>query len=156
MARPREPIKLIEYKGKKHLSKKEIEERKEQEIDVPFTDIKPPKYLNKRQKKEFKEISDKLVKIGIFTELDIDTLARHLQCKDLYLQYTEQLNQLLSTKPTEEEEDCYLDNIGKIQRMQDTAFKQCQSSARDLGLTVTSRCKIVIPPSDNGDDDYEL
>ncbi len=156
MARPREPVKLIQAKGKKHLTKKEIEERTEQEIEVPFVDIKIPEYLNKEQKKEFKEISEKLLKIGIFTELDVDNLGRYLQSKGIYLQYTKQLNSLLKNKAKDEVEDAIrIDNINRMQRLQDIAFKQCQSSARDLGLTVTSRCKIVIPPQED-DEDYEL
>ena len=156
MAKPREPIKLIQAKGKKHLTQKEIEERTEQEIKVPFVDIKTPKYLNKKQKDEFEEISNKLVKIGIFTELDVDNLGRYLQSKDLYLQYTKQLNSLLKKNIKDEVEDAIrIDNINRMQRLQDIAFKQCQSSARDLGLTITSRCKIVIPPQED-DGDYEL
>lgn len=156
MARPREPVKLIQAKGKKHLTKKEIEERTEQEIEVPFLNIKIPEYLNKEQKKEFKEISEKLLKIGIFTELDVDNLGRYLQSKGIYLQYTKQLNSLLKNKAKDEVEDAIrIDNINRMQRLQDIAFKQCQSSARDLGLTVTSRCKIVIPPQED-DEDYEL
>lgn len=156
MGRPREPVKLIQAKGKKHLTKKEIEERTEKEIEVPFVDIKIPEYLNKEQKKEFKEISEKLLKIGIFTELDVDNLGRYLQSKGIYLQYTKQLNSLLKNKAKDEVEDAIrIDNINRMQRLQDIAFKQCQSSARDLGLTVTSRCKIVIPPQED-DEDYEL
>lgn len=156
MARPREPVKLIQAKGKKHLTKREIEERTEQEIEVPFLNIKIPEYLNKEQKKEFKEISEKLLKIGIFTELDVDNLGRYLQSKGIYLQYTKQLNSLLKNKAKDEVEDAIrIDNINRMQRLQDIAFKQCQSSARDLGLTVTSRCKIVIPPQED-DEDYEL
>lgn len=159
MARPREPIDLIKAKGKKHLSEKEYEERKSQEIKVPFTDISPPKYLNAKQKKEFIEIAGKLQTIdpNLFTELDVDTLCRYLQAKELYLKYTEQLNKMLnSPKPVSEEGNFYLDDINKLQRMQDVVFKQCQSSARDLGLNISSRCKIILPPVENGDDDYEL
>ena len=159
MARPREPIDLIKAKGKKHLSEKEYEERKSQEIKVPFTDISPPTYLNTKQKKEFIEIAVKLQTIdpNLFTELDVDTLCRYLQAKDLYLKYTKQLNKMLdSPKPVSEEGNFYLDDINKLQRMQDVVFKQCQSSARDLGLNISSRCKIILPPSENGDDDYEL
>lgn len=161
MARPREPIDLIKAKGKKHLSEKEYEERKSQEIKVPFTKIKPPKYLNDEQKTEFKEIAKKLQTIdpNLFTELDVDTLCRYLQAKQLYLKYTEELNDLLDDNKStiyDEDYEGYLDNINRIQRMQDIVFKQCQSSARDLGLNISSRCKIILPPSENGDDDYEL
>ena len=33
----------------------------------------------------------------------------------------------------------------KLISMQDKAFKQCRASANDLGLTIASRCKLVMP-----------
>ena len=164
MARPREPVDLIKAKGKKHLSEKEYEDRKSQEIQVPFTDVKPPTYLNAKQKKEFKEIASKLQAIdpNLFTELDVDTLCRYLQAKDLYLEYTKELNDVLKNKPSVYAEDYeykyaeYLDMINKLQRMQDVVFKQCQTSARDLGLNISSRCKIILPQQENDGEDYEL
>lgn len=164
MARPREPIDLIKAKGKKHLSEKEYEERKSQEIQVPFTDVKPPTYLNKEQKKEFKEIAGRLQAIdkNLFTELDVDTLCRYLQAKQLYFKYTKELNKVIDNPPDPYLEDYeiaydgYLDNINKLQRMQDIVFKQCQTSARDLGLNISSRCKIILPPQENDGEDYEL
>ena len=45
MARPREPINLIEAKGRKHLTKKEIEECRESEVKAPADSIEAPSYL---------------------------------------------------------------------------------------------------------------
>lgn len=50
MARPRQPTDLIMLKGKKHLTKKEIEERKEKEIKAPADKIEPPSYLGELKK----------------------------------------------------------------------------------------------------------
>ena len=59
--KPREPIDLIIAKGKKHLTKEEIERRKKTEVNVDaYKNVKPPNYLNKQQKKEFEEIAEKL------------------------------------------------------------------------------------------------
>ncbi len=137
MARPREPIDLIIAKGKKHLGKEEIEERRKQEIDVPFKAIRPPKYLSKTQKKQFKTIAEKLSIIGIYTELDEDNLARYVIAQELYLSYTEAINDLI------QKGDLAL--LKEIQSMQDKAYRQAQTCARDLGLTISSRCKIIIP-----------
>ena len=145
MARPREPIDLIKAKGKKHLTKNEYAERKEQEVNVPFTDIEPPKYLTAAQKKKFKEIAEKLVTVGIMTELDVDCLAMYVMSHDLYLSYTKMMMKL--TK------DDDINGLKDIQIMQDKAFRQAQTSARDLGLTITSRCKLVVPPVPEDDDD---
>lgn len=137
MARPREPINLIKAKGKKHLTKEEIAQREAEEPQVPFTEIKPPKHLNAKQKKLFKEIAGKLKYIGIYTELDADTLARYIIARDLYLSYTEAINDLI--------EKGNLVLLKEIQNLQDKVYRQAQTAARDLGLTITSRCRIVTP-----------
>ena len=54
--RPRQPIDLIVAKGKKHLTKKEIEERKKQEVKAPADNIHAPDYLTEKQKKTFENI----------------------------------------------------------------------------------------------------
>lgn len=148
MARPREPVDLIKAKGKKHLTKLEYEERKEQELDVPFTNVEPPEYLSgDKQIEKFNKYADMLLKIGIFTELDVDCLARYIMGEQLYLQYTRLLIRLVKSNNFEE--------LSKIQGLQDKAFRQCQQCARDLGLTVSSRCKLVVPQVGD-DEDYEL
>lgn len=144
--RPRKPAALLEAEGT-HMSKDELQERKDGELKVPFTNVKPPSYLNKNQKKKFKDISDKLVKLGIMTELDVDCLARYVLAQDLYLKYTEEIAKEL------EDEELSISILKELQTLQDKAFKQAQSSARDLGLTITSRCKIVLPPTPEDDDD---
>lgn len=141
--RPRKPVAI----NKKHFTIEEREKREEEELQVPFTDVKPPTYLNKNQKKKFKDIADKLVKLGIMTELDVDCLARYVLSQDLYLKYTEQITSEL------EDGEASITLLKEIQNLQDKAFKQAQSSARDLGLTITSRCKIVVPTAPEDDDD---
>lgn len=144
--RPREPIDLIKAKGKKHLTQAEYEERKEAELDVPFLDVKPPSYLTgASQKEKFDYYAAMLLKLGIFTELDIDCLARYIMGEQLYLQYTNLLIKLIKSQDFEE--------LGKIQGLQDRAFRQCQQCARDLGLTISSRCKLVVPQPTDGEDD---
>ena len=146
MARPRKPIAVLEAEGKSHMTKKEKEERREQELKVPFTNVKPPSYLNNKQKRKFKDIANKLLALGIMTELDVDCLAMYIISHDIYLSYTETIVKLL------DEGD--LDLVKDVQTMQDKAFRQAHTAARSLGLTITDRCKIVIPlPPDNDDDE---
>ena len=148
MARPREPVDLLVAKGKKHLTESEIEERREQELKVPFVDVKAPSYLNAKQKRKFRDIAKKLLALGIMTELDVDCLARYIIAHDLYLTYTEEMNRILSTGEID------IAIMKDMQNMQDKAFKQAQASARVLGLTITDRCKIVVPtPPDDEDDE---
>ena len=150
--KPREPIELILAKGKKHLTKNEIEQRKNTEINTEnYKNVKPPNYLSKTQKKEFNEIADKLVNIGIMSELDEDCLARYLISKDNYLKFTKLLNIAFKNKTSKKNQD----NI-EIQKIlsneiecnlinQDRAFKQCRQCATDLGLTISSRCRLIVP-----------
>jgi P27 family predicted phage terminase small subunit len=143
--RPKEPIDLLLSKGKSHLTKKEIADRKEEEIKVPFKDVEPPEYLTSDQKKKFTDIADKLLAIGIMTELDVDCLAMYVLSHSLYLSYTDIMMDCIRNDD--------INGLKDIQTMQDKAFRQAQTSARDLGLTITSRCKLVVPPPQEDDDD---
>ncbi|WP_291648148.1 phage terminase small subunit P27 family [Clostridium sp.] len=73
MARPCKPIET----QSRHNTKEEIEARKKQEEKLKglADKIKPPKYLNKDQKKIFKYIVDELKASGILSNLDIYVLA---------------------------------------------------------------------------------
>lgn len=137
MARPREPINLVIAKGKKHLTKEEIEKRKNSEIKVDLIDVKPPDYLPEQLKLEFEDYASKLLHIGIMTELDEDCLARYLLARQLYLKYTSKLTQSKIINNIEKSKE--------IMKLQSKAFDQCQTCANSLGLTISSRCRLVIP-----------
>ena len=146
--RPREPIDLLLAKGKKHLSRKEIDERRASELSVPFKNVKPPESLTtKKQREEFNDISEKLLALNIFTELDVDALARYILAKELWLTYTKRLKALLSDPL------CDIRDISVLQSMQDRAYRQCVTSANELCLNISSRMKLVIPTPPEGEDD---
>ena len=146
----KQPIELILAKGKKHLTKQEIEDRRNSEVKVNFTNVTPPNYLTKEQKQEFLKISKILLSVGIMSELDEDCLAHYLIANANYISYTKKLRvlneKLLNLKradikrKTEAEIDTYL-------TYQDRALKQCRACANDLGLSISSRCKLVMPPT---------
>lgn len=140
MARPRQPIALIQAKGNKHLTKEEIAKRQAEELAVPIpTAVKPPDYIADAPKlvEEFNYIAEKLIALKILTELDADSLARYLLAKQNYLQYTSLLNTAIRKNKVAE--------MATIQTMQDKAFKQVRAAASDLGLTISSRCRLVVP-----------
>ena len=137
MAGQRQPIELVKAKGKKHLTKAEIEAREKSELKVNLKDVSTPEYLPDKLKEEFVDIANKLLIVGVMTELDEDCLARYLLSKQSYLQYTSMLNK--ATKKNK------IIEMEKLMTMQDKAFKQCRASANDLGLTIASRCKLVMP-----------
>lgn len=146
----KQPIDLIIAKGKKHLTKQEIEERKRSELKVNFTDVTPPDYLSEEQKQEFLRISNILLDIGIMSELDEDCLAHYLIANTNYIRYTKKINELEIEKLKKKKSE----TIRKIEAeidlyltYQDRALKQCRACANDLGLSISSRCKLVMPPS---------
>lgn len=148
MGRPKKPIGLHLAEGNpSHLTKDEIEERQSGELDVPFLDVKPPEYLTgEKQIEKFNYFAKMLLALGIFTELDVDCLARYIMSEQLYLQYTNLLVKLIKSKD--------FDQMSRIQGLQDKAFRQCHHCARTLGLTITDRARLVVPqPPDDEDDE---
>ena len=148
----REPIELLLAKGKKHLTKEEIDKRKNTEVNVDdYRNVEAPSYLSVKQKKEFMEIANKLLDIGIMSELDEDCLARYLIAKENYLRFTKFLKIAYKNKTSKQ----YQDNpdLQKVYSMdieanlihQDRAFKQCRQCAADLGLSISSRCRLIVP-----------
>ncbi|ADF59134.1 terminase [Bacillus amyloliquefaciens] len=154
MARPRQPVDLLLVKGKKNLTKQEIEERRAQEVKAPNDKVKAPSYLPKDLKREFKKIADELKNIGIMTNLDVDALARFLFAQKQYLEMTEVLLETPITALVEDDDGNKFEVANKTYSdlliNQDKLFKQCRQASSDLGLTISSRCKLVIPKKDDG------
>lgn len=73
------------------------------------------------------------------TELDEDCLARYLLSKNNYLKITKKLNNIMTKK------DIKVSDIESLVSIQDKFFKQCRSAAGDLGLSISSRCKLILP-----------
>ena len=137
MAGQRQPLALIEAKGAKHLTKAEKAEREAREVKPCTDDITAPSYLTKNQKAEFNRIADQLKKLKILGETDVDALARYILSRDTYVKLTKQIQ-----KKAILEDPILLD---KYMKNQDRAFRQCDTSAKALGLTISSRCRLVVP-----------
>jgi P27 family predicted phage terminase small subunit len=153
MGRQRQPVALLEYKGKKNLTKKEIAERKSQEVKAPTDKVKPPTYLPRDLKREFKKIAEDLMKLEIMTNLDVDALARFLLARKMYLEVTDSLlgmKPMIEEMKDEEPTGTFITNneYSNLLINQDKLFKQCRSAASDLGLTIASRCKLVVPKTE--------
>ena len=144
MAGQRQPTDLVIAKGRKHFTKADIAKRRAQEISVPFKDIEAPPYLPKNLIDDFYDIAYKLLAIGIMTELDENCLAQYLISQNLYLQYTKLITQAVNNGN--------IDSVTKYAVTQDKFFRQCRTAATDLGLTISSRCKLVIPETHNDEE----
>lgn len=144
MAGQRQPIDLVIAKGRKHFTKADIAKRRSQEINVPFRNIEAPPYLPEELEDEFYDLAYKLLDIGIMTELDENCLAQYLMSQDLYLRYTELLTQAMDIND--------IDCVQKLAVTQDKFYRQCRTAATDLGLTISSRCKLVVPDTNNDEE----
>lgn len=148
MARPREPVNLIIAKGKKHLTKAEIEARQNEEITPCTDDLTPPAYLTAAEKRRFEKLANQLVKIKIMGETDVETLARYVSAQTLYEKATKDLRDLQKQRPKDADASdlvTWANLLDTLDKRQDRYFKQATASARELGLTISSRCKLVTP-----------
>ena len=137
MAGQRIPLEVIQARGNKHLTKAEIKERQDREIK-PITDnIIAPNYLTKKQAEEFNRIAEQLKKLKIMGETDVDALGRYIVANDFYINAVKQMR-----KKEVRDDPVKFEAWAKIQ---ERYFKQCRSSANDLGLSISSRCKLVVP-----------
>ena len=150
--RNKQPLKVIEGKGRSnHITKDEAKKRMQHEDKMrgPTENIEAPKYLLAAQKKEFVAIATKLLELGIFSELDVDVLARYLDSKQQYLSLIKDLRKVKATVVVKDEEDnehiVANPNYPKLMRTKTNLFNECRAAASDLGLTITSRLKLVIP-----------
>ena len=137
MGRNKEPIALVQAKGKKHLTKAEIEQRKSEELDVPTDAIEAPSYLTKAQREEFDKIAKILIDLEIMTNLDCDALAGYIVARDGWIMAGKKLR----SKGVKDDPFVF----DKWTKIEDRYRKQMRSAASDLGLTITSRGKIVAP-----------
>ena len=135
MAGQRQPVELLLAKGKKHLTKTEIEERKAKEVKGNTDNIQPPSYLKKELISHFNYIAEQLIDIGIMTNLDCEVLARYVILENQFQQISTKLMDL-----DIDDEDYF-----KFCTLQDKIFKQVRQVGNDLGLSISSRCKLVMP-----------
>ena len=158
MAGPRQPIDLVIAKGRKNLTKDEIAERRDAEVAPCADDLTAPSYLTAAEKKRFDKLAEQLDKIKIMGETDTETLARYVTAQTLYEKATKELRALASKRPTKTDAadlDAYYESLDRwttaqdtLARLQDRYFKQAQTVASSLGLTISSRCKLVVPVKD--------
>lgn len=150
--RKKQPLSVIQGKGKSHhLTKDEIAKRKEQEeLAKGFNDnIEIPSYLTAAQKREFEKISKELIRLDIFSNLDVDALARYIDSKSEYIKLKRDMKKIKRLEKVEKEDGTEKlvvnDDHRKLLKDRNLLFSECRAAAGDLGLTITSRLKLVIP-----------
>lgn len=156
MAGKRQPTELIKQKGKKHLGKTEEDARRDREVHVPPPDAAmPPRWLAKKFHQEFREIGEILRAAGLYAEIDRDVLAQYFVARERW----QRADKLASAAIRDKDEKL----AKEWTAVQGTYFKQARQCAEVMGLSVTSRCRIVVPevlknaaaaPSGNTPDEF--
>ena len=163
MAGQRQPTDLVVMKGKKHLTKAEIEARKNAEVVAPNDKVKPPAYLTPEQKLHFGLLSNVLLAFKLLAYGVCDAVARLLIAQDQYIEITDKIREtplmvdvpvyeMRENPDTGEQERVQVGTRevvnGERERLmiiQDRCMKQCRQGASDFGMTVSSRCRLVVP-----------
>lgn len=138
MAGARQPTALVELKGKKHFTKAELEERKNAEVNADTDNIVPPDYLTEKQAGEFLALANELKRCEIMTNLDCDALARFVVARSDYADYVKLMRSIPKTVDN-------LQELKEADKLKRGAFLDCNTAAKELGMTISSRCKLVIP-----------
>lgn len=141
-----------------------------------FTDIRAPKELKGKDKREFYDLAYKLLSFGM-NELDENCLADYIIARKLFLHYRRLQLDIMETKPFRKwyclqklkelteltdlvdlleaiVKDVKAANARSYQQLADKEFKICMTCANALGMTINSRAKIVF--NENEDEDAEL
>lgn len=150
MAGPRQPIELVVANGRKHLTKEETEERRQRELKPCTDEIAAPSYLTAKQKKDFYKIAAQLEKLKIMGETDCDTLARYITAQGLYEQAVKDLRAVQKERPKGDDATTmamakWATMLEQLDKRQERYFNQAQKAAAALGLTISSRCRLVAP-----------
>lgn len=139
MGGKRQPTDLVIFNGKKHMGKAEAAQRKSMEPkrDDGGKYIRAPDWLPENLREAFNDLRAQLVKLGIFDRVDRDSLARYLVAQRSFLEAAKLADAAIARKDA--------DGAREWSAVQDRYFKQARACANDLGMTITSRCRLVVP-----------
>lgn len=148
MGRNKEPVDLILAKGKSHhITSEELEKRRKEEIKAKSDCILVPDFVPENLRERFLFISGQLQDIGIMSNLDVDCLGRYVVYQYEWERTYEGLQKFKPFKrygnsySANDEYDKLITTLNKLQK----AVKQ---EASGLGLSISDRCKLVIPKVD--------
>lgn len=138
MGRSRQSVAALRANNSRHYTKAEMEAREAAEVKVPdMGTVAPPRYLPASLTPKFNAIANVLTQMGILTGLDADCLARYLVAESNYNRATNKLTAAMSSG--------ILSEVDRWSAIQDRFFKQCRAAGSDLGLTVSGRCRLILP-----------
>ena len=147
MSGRRQPTDVVKANGRKHLSKTEEAERRAGEVQAPPPEsFEPPKWLLKTLHGEFTAMAERLAKLKLYSDLDQDVLAQYYLCRHRWQAADKKAAKAIRAGDDEQ--------ARAWTTVQGSYFKQARQCAESMGLSVSSRCKLVVPKGANDDPDY--
>lgn len=142
---------------KKHLTKKEKEQRKkaEERLKIAKDKLKPPNWLDEIAKKEFKRIVKEMDSIELLTNIDVAALAIVCDAYSKYVQASEAINKtnLLVKYTNKGGNTNYIENpyVKVATKYAEMYKKYCV----EIGLTPASRLRMTVTQSEEIDEEKE-
>lgn len=165
-------LSVVEGGKGKHWTKAEIKDRKSSEVNLPKPKaLTPPTWLNDPAKKLFRKYAKQLLDFpaGIVSNLDAGTLARYCDCELSYAEASKHKGVWMEVCKRRLEAFCSPDSIAvsksdtqRVKEAYEEAKKQvdfwssqmvkfekiARSCATEMGMTVSSRCRLVVPQAE--------
>ena len=149
MSGPRRPMSVNLASGSKHWTKDEVEQRQTQEAQVPKpVKLTCPGWLCPEAKKLFRGYAKELLGSTLpVSRLDTGTLARLCDAEALYAKAAEARDAAFGT-----------DDEGFVFWLKTTTTceKIARGAANDLGCTISSRCRMVVPKAETDEEENPL
>lgn len=132
------PQNVIEMRDRSHQTKAEKAERHASEPKTErVKQVRAPVWLPEHLREEFNKLGHELNDVGLLSKLDFDILARYLMSRDAWIAAHLKARDALDMDDAKE--------AGTWSRVARTYFDQCQQCASSMGLTISSRCRLVVP-----------
>lgn len=147
MSGSRRPMAVNLASGGKHWTKAEIEERTATEASVPKpVKLTCPKWLSPAAAKLFRAYARELISSGLpVSKLDTGTLARLCDAEALFVVAAEKRDAAIAAGDSSDL-TLWMKAIGSCEKI-------ARGAANDLGCTISSRCRMIVPKLDTEEDD---
>ena len=173
-------LSVVDGKKGKHWTKEEVESRKSSEINMPKPKaLPPPAWLGEDGKKLFRKYAKQLLDFpaGVISTLDVGTLARYCDCELSYAEASNHKSLWLEVCKRRLEAVCKPDAmevLGDDRKRVEEAYEEAKvqvdfwsgqmikfekiarSCATEMGMTVSSRCRLVVPSAEPKPEDNPL
>ena len=146
--RPKQPVEVLVANGRARLTKEEIERRREEEAAVRPNDddIGHPEWLeDKFAVEQYYKISKELDHLKLLTNLDKHTLACYCFAYSKYVEATKALEGAPLVVESTNKAGFTNQIENPLIRIQLKYSDEMKKHAAEMGLTISSRLKLVVP-----------